>query len=190
MGIRRVVTGHDETGKAIVVSDEEVNPTEPDYGQKWSIWAADRPATLPDDGAHPPFAGPLLPQPGGFHATVFTLPPSFNPDEIVDSGRVTAETHPVVADPNPPGSYGTLPGASGMHATPTIDCLMQLSGESVLVLEGVEVRLTPGDWVIVNGVMHSWRNDRDEPARLVGLVLGAHHKGAPVRARSETNQLS
>ncbi len=191
--IRRVVTGHDHTGKAIVVSDEHVEPTSPDLGQKWSIWGADGPMTFPDNGERPPFTGPLLPLPGGFHVTVFTLPPAFNPDDLFDTtDRVrmaeiarehTAATHPVVHDPNPPGIYGTVPGSSTMHATASVDCLMQLSGESVFVLEDAEVRLTPGDWLIVNGVMHSWRNDRDEPAVLVGVVYGAHHQGAPLRPR-------
>lgn len=194
MGIRRVVTGHDHAGKAVVVSDEQVESTAPDFGQKWPIWAADGPVTFPDDGAPPPFAGPLLPQPGGFHVNVFTLPPNFNPDDLFPTSdpvrmadmarqQIDDETHPVVADPNPPGSYGTVPGASAMHATASIDCLMQISGESVLVLEDTEVRLTSGDWVIVNGVMHSWRNDRDEPALMVGVVYGAHHRGAPLRMR-------
>jgi hypothetical protein len=29
MRVRRVVTGHDDTGKAIVVSDDDVQPTDP-----------------------------------------------------------------------------------------------------------------------------------------------------------------
>jgi quercetin dioxygenase-like cupin family protein len=48
---------------------------------------------------------------------------------------------------------------------------MQLSGEAVFVLEDAEARLAPGDWLVVNGVTHSWRNDRDEPAVLVGASL-------------------
>jgi len=43
------------------------------------------------------------------------------------------------------------------------------------------VRLRPGDWVIVNGVMHSWRNDLDESAVMLGVVYGVHHAGAPLR---------
>ena len=49
--------------------------------------------------------------------------------------------------------------------------------------EDSEVRLAPGDWLIVNGVTHSWRNDRDEPAVMVGVVIGAEHKGVPLRKR-------
>jgi mannose-6-phosphate isomerase-like protein (cupin superfamily) len=191
--VRRVITGHDATGKAIVVSDTMVEPTSPDFGQKWSIWASDSAPSFPSAGTPPEFAGPLLPKPGGLHVMVFTLPPRFNPDELqnTDSEEMAEavkrhaeskdDTHPVVKDPNPPGTYGSLPGASGMHATASVDCLMQISGESVLVLEDREVRLRAGDWLVVNGVVHSWRNDLDEPARLVGVVYGAHHSGAPLR---------
>jgi hypothetical protein len=34
MSVRRVVTGHDDTGKAVVVSDEDVQPTDPDFGPR------------------------------------------------------------------------------------------------------------------------------------------------------------
>ena len=81
--VRRVVTGHDVTGKAVVISDTTVEPTSPDFGQKWSIWAADSALSFPSDGAPPEFAGPLLPKPGGLHVMVFTLPPRFNPDELL-----------------------------------------------------------------------------------------------------------
>src|SRR6202049_5244461 len=80
-GIRRVVTGSGPDGRARVVSDERVGPVSPDHGDKWSIWAADEPVRFPGDGSPPPFRGPLLPAPGGFHITLFTLPANFNPDD-------------------------------------------------------------------------------------------------------------
>lgn len=90
------------------------------------------------------------------------------------------QTHPLVPDPNPFG-YGTVKGASALHATASADCLMQLTGESVFVLEDTEILLRPGDWLIVNGVPHSCRNDLDVPAVLVGVVIGARHDGVPLR---------
>jgi mannose-6-phosphate isomerase-like protein (cupin superfamily) len=190
-GIRRVVTGYGADGKAVVVSDERVESTNPDYGNKWSIWAADETVRFPNDGSAPAFRGPLLPTPGGFHVTVFTLPANFNPDDLWGTddpaareemfrAAIDPETHPLVPDPNPFG-YGTVKGTSALHTTASIDCLMQLSGESVFVLEDTEIRLRPGDWLIVNGVPHSCRNDLDEPAVLVGMVIGAHHDGVPLR---------
>jgi len=66
MQVRRVVTGHNEAGKAVVISDGFLPSISPDEGDKWSVWAADRPVTFPDGGDPPPFGGPLLPRPGGF----------------------------------------------------------------------------------------------------------------------------
>jgi naringenin degradation protein FdeH len=189
--VRLVVTGHDETGKAVVISDAEVTPTDPDFGPKWRIWAADGPVKLPDSGVAPDFEGPLIPGPGGVHLFVLTLPPRFNPDAMVDTSdpvqaaetarQYMAANVAILDDPNPPGTYGTIPGFTGLHATASVDCLMQRSGESVFVLEDREVTLKPGDWLIVNGVVHAWRNDRDEPAVLIAAVVGAEHNGIPRR---------
>ncbi|NNH72286.1 hypothetical protein HLB23_20890 [Nocardia uniformis] len=188
MGIRRVVTGHDSTGKAIVVSDGEVPPggRGPD-----SIWGADGPLTFPDAGGRPEFAGPLIPQPGGFHIIRIVFPPHFNPDDWADTTdpvRAAASAREQMAasvalvdDPNPPGTYGAPAGFTGLHATASMDCMMQVSGESVCVLEDAEIRLRPGDWLVLNGVVHAWRNDGDEDAALIGVVIGAEHKGAPRR---------
>jgi len=191
--VRRVVTGHDVKGKAVVVNDTQVEPTSPDFGQsgRYGLLIQHHRFLLlarilrsPDRCCQSPVV---------FTVMVFTLPPRFNPDELQNPNSVELaeavkwhteskdDTHPVVHDPNPPGSYGCIPGARGMHATASMDCLMQISGESVLVLEDREVRLRAGDWLVVNGVMHSWRNDLDQPARMVGIVYGAHHRGAPLR---------
>jgi mannose-6-phosphate isomerase-like protein (cupin superfamily) len=189
--VRRVVTGYGPYGRAVIVSDQKVESISPDQGDKWSIWAADGPVRFPGDGSAPPFQGPLLPAPGGFHITMFTIPARFNPDDLWGThdpalreqmlrASMNPDIHPVIPDPNPYG-YGTAKGASALHTTASIDCLMQVSGESVFVLEDTEIRLHPGDWLIVNGVPHSCRNDLDETAVLVGVVIGAHHDGVPLR---------
>ena len=48
-------------------------------------------------------------------------------DELVESA--------LVPDPNP-FAYGTVKGASALHATASADCLMQLADESVGVVIG------------------------------------------------------
>jgi mannose-6-phosphate isomerase-like protein (cupin superfamily) len=95
------------------------------------------------------FVGPLLPIPGGLHVLVLTLPPNLKRD------------------------------ASAMHSTPSVDCIMQVSGESVFVMEDTEVHLLPGDWLISNGVTHSWRNDLNEPSIMIGVVYGAPIRQSP-----------
>ncbi|MGW4770285.1 hypothetical protein ACWEO2_19845 [Nocardia sp. NPDC004278] len=189
MGIRRVVTGHDAQGKAIVVSDAELAPS--GHGPE-SIWATDTPAALPDAGARPEFTGPLIPLPGGVHVIRLVFPPHFDPDDWADSADPVqaaaaamaqlSSSVAIVDDPNPPGTYGAAAGFTGFHATASVDCLMQLTGESVCLLEDTEIRLAPGDWLVLNGVVHAWRNDSSQEAVLIGVIAGAKHGGAPLRA--------
>jgi mannose-6-phosphate isomerase-like protein (cupin superfamily) len=69
------------------------------------------------------------------------------------------------------------PGGSGqqafMHATDTIDYLAMLSGEITLVLETEEVVLRAGDLIVDRGVIHGWRNDGSEVARMVSVTVPA-----------------
>jgi len=72
-------------------------------------------------------------------------------------------------------------GATGetyMHATNTIDYLVVLEGEVVLVLETGEVRLKQGDLIVDRGVLHGWRNDGNDPAAFISIMLPAHPVGA------------
>lgn len=61
----------------------------------------------------------------------------------------------------------------GMHYTNTADHFFVIEGEVVLVLESGDVVMRAGDAGICRGVMHGWRNDSSEPARLVTMVLPA-----------------
>jgi quercetin dioxygenase-like cupin family protein len=59
----------------------------------------------------------------------------------------------------------------GMHATPTADMGVVISGEVLLVLEDLStVRLSAGDTFVLRGIQHTWANDTAEPC-LVALVL-------------------
>ena len=53
---KRVVTGHDGDGKAVVVSEGEVEPITPDLtpGYEFQIlWGGDETPSFPDDGSRP-----------------------------------------------------------------------------------------------------------------------------------------
>ncbi|MFI6999178.1 cupin domain-containing protein [Nocardia sp. NPDC050175] len=184
--IRRVVTGHDSTGKAIVIDDEQVpSVSPPEFGGRWAIWSADAPVTLPNDGTAPKVSDAQFPPSTGVKIIKMALPPKYNPDALSDKTELfdpdLLAALGFLVDPNPPGSYGTRPGITGMHASATVDCVLQLSGETVFILEDNEIHLKPGDWLVINGVVHAWRNDRDEPAVLMGVMVGAEHSGIPKR---------
>ena len=65
-----------------------------------------------------------------------------------------------------------------MHTTDMVDYATILSGEVWLVLDdGVEVHLTPGDCVVQNGTQHAWHNRNPEPCVFVGVAVGAERQG-------------
>lgn len=66
--IRRIVTGHDESGAAVFVSDEPVAPTIVEAipeAEFFELWGADTLPEFPDDGAPPPIHT-FFPPLGGF----------------------------------------------------------------------------------------------------------------------------
>jgi mannose-6-phosphate isomerase-like protein (cupin superfamily) len=73
----------------------------------------------------------------------------------------------------PPG----LAGEAFMHATDTLDFLVVISGELVLVVETGEVTLGPGDLIVDRGVVHGWRNDGPAPAVYASVTLPARPVG-------------
>src|ERR1035438_2858153 len=77
MDIRRVVTGHDKDGKAIVVDDQMVAPvvlTLVPGNEFHRLWGADSVRSFPDDGSKPE-AREYFPPLGGFRFGFFTIPP-------------------------------------------------------------------------------------------------------------------
>lgn len=74
-------------------------------------------------------------------------------------------------------TYAPGKGQGRWHATDTIDYIVMLEGELVLVLDTGEVSLKPGDFIVDRGVNHAWRNDGDKPARAAVVMLPAHPVG-------------
>lgn len=177
MKVRRVVTGHDEHGSAVVVSDSEVDGFRPRLtpGSEFhSLWGGDTTPHFPDGGTepeHPTYFPPI----GGFRFGMFTVAPAGagRDAKVVDdvAGAIAefANGLPGLAD------Y-MEPDAPGMHTTDTIDFEVVLDGEVWLELDhGQEVHLRPGDTVVQNGTRHAWRNKGDVPARLAVFICGARH---------------
>ncbi len=64
-----------------------------------------------------------------------------------------------------------------MHTTDTVDYATVMSGEIWLILDdGAEVHLTPGDCVVQNGTQHAWHNRTPEPCVMAGVTVGAERQ--------------
>ena len=172
---RRIVTGHDEKGRSIVVID---GPPGNFFGSDTrglaEIWNTDGGAVDsrdPADRATIPVV--LSPEAGGTKFRYFAIPPqdpSIPPEELE---RRTAERFAAM------GAAGERPDTTrhpGMHRTPTIDYIILLSGEVTLLLDEDERELKPFDVVVQRGTNHAWINKGTEPALLIAVLMDAEVK--------------
>ena len=174
MQVRRVVTGHDSNGKAVVASDEEVDAltlTLTPGAEFHRLWGANEAPTFPDSGAKPS-DDPYFPPVGGFRFGMFSVAPASSatlPAEF-DVATALAEMEQKL-----PGLSAHMePDAPGMHTTSTIDFEVVLDGEIWLELDdGAEVHLQPGDCVVQNGTRHAWHNRSSEQCTMLSILVGA-----------------
>lgn len=171
--MRRVVTGTDASGRAVIALDAppprtDVFSTIPGLVSRM-IWATTAESSLPVDGKDPtPAVTSFVPSPGGTRMLVLTFPPDTvfqSPD--FDPQAAAAENlkvSPGLAERFEP---------DGKHTTPTIDYGIVLDGEIWLELEdGIETCLKPFDTFVQNATRHAWRNKSDRPATFAVVLVG------------------
>lgn len=138
--IRRVVTGHDENGKSVVVSDgppPQHHPMSgPDVGADFvEVWnCAEAVPTLTSVPEAEPNERPftIMPPAGHLMRIITIYPPS-------RGGRRTV-----------------------MHRTKTLDYAVVIGGEIVLILDDSETVLRKGDVSVQRGTDHAWENRSDK----------------------------
>jgi hypothetical protein len=175
---RRIVTGHDTQGRAIISSD---GPPPAQFAIRSvpglvfnEVWrTADCPALI--DNGDDPTDVPLnlLPAARGSLIRVLDIPPG-NIHET-DASAAAQSFAEIGASHTVTGAGKTIGGKPAhpfMHRTETVDYGILLSGEIWLIVDTGEVKLNPGDIVIQRGTNHAWSNRSDRPARLIFILLG------------------
>jgi naringenin degradation protein FdeH len=172
--VRRVVTGHDEAGKAIVVSDGTppvIIRSEVQTGLSfYEIWnTTEMPARIGEDCDEPTLNhSKTSPPAGGTIIRVLDLPPE-GPNGPEFSKEQAEKIFSAVGleentDHVQPGRHPL------MHRTQSVDYGIVLSGEIVLLLDDSEVVLGPGDVVVQRGTIHAWTNRTDDIARIAFVL--------------------
>ncbi|MGR8947413.1 MAG: cupin domain-containing protein [Gammaproteobacteria bacterium] len=169
--IRRIVTGHDQNGRSIFVSDEKVAGTKIPSLPTTEIvhlWGADDTHHYPDDGAPQPYEKFFAPV-GGYRFLIFTVPPDADNTDTAAAGRADE------MEAKFPGLAATFdPQVPGMHRSATIDLLYVMEGRCVSELDsGEKIELHAGDTFVQSGTMHAWRNPFAETCKIIAVIVGA-----------------
>jgi quercetin dioxygenase-like cupin family protein len=150
-GVRRIVTGHDPAGSAILVEDERIPAAglAEDTGRAdaafFQLWAThEMPVSLTEEA--------IAAQRQGSMTT------------IIGTGAGSVLRIGVLA----PGTR------SPMHRTESLDYGICLEGECDMELDGGEVvTVRAGDVVIQRGTNHVWHNRSAQPCRFAWILLDA-----------------
>ena len=168
--LRRVVTGNDTNGRSMVITDGEVPAEGQDLGQLYA-WATYDVPTKPVARADDIDALTPLHEPPTKGVRVFFV--EFPPND----GSFSEEQRRAYAKElfASLGKGFTQPDASRhpfMHVTPTVDCVIILSGEVSLWLdEGDPIPLKPFDVVIQQGTNHAWENTGPGPLLFAAIMV-------------------
>jgi len=151
---RRVVTGHDASGRSVILSDGAPpnvrdKGTGVDFIEIWNTSGAPAPIRSLEPE---PTDGPLQ------------VPPA----RIGSKIRLN-DFYPGHIRKLPPRADGRHPM---MHRTRSIDYGIVLEGEIYLILDATEVLLTAGDIVVQRGTDHAWENRSDKVARMAFILIG------------------
>jgi len=144
MKIRRVVTGHDSDGRAVVVKDSEMDNLKimKSGNSGVLVWVTDESPPPVEDDDDPAWREMgIAPPKGGSAFRILEVPPGKD---------------------------------AFMHCTDTIDYCIVMRGECVMLLDdGEEVAMRAGDVMVQRGTWHGWANRSDAPVRLAFVLISA-----------------
>jgi len=180
--VRRIVTGHDEQGRAVFLEDGAVHrvqrigaPHGPLFYEVWNTTAT--PAPLDPASGEPAESGiQLAPPRNGTRIRVLDIPPddarleALTPEEakahFAEVGAANASSH-----------SGSGSKHAFMHRTETIDYGIVLEGELTLILDVGETIVRAGDIVIQRGTNHGWANRSGKHCRIAFILIDGHYTG-------------
>jgi mannose-6-phosphate isomerase-like protein (cupin superfamily) len=168
--VRRVVTGHDDRGKAIVLFDGP-SPHVRVRGHGTAstlLWVTDKTPTEMKgrkDAADREIGVPPPPQGSIFRIVEF---PPDTPESLGVRNEDVLRQMGVA-----PAAGAKPPRHPGMHRTASIDYAVVMSGEIDMLLDDSEVRVKAGDVVVQQGTIHAWANRSKAPCVIAFILIGA-----------------
>jgi mannose-6-phosphate isomerase-like protein (cupin superfamily) len=176
--VRRVVTGHDNEGKSVFISDSQPPRCisfENLPGLEFvELWATDGIPTIPVDNDPTLRMSTFVPEPASTRFRIVKFPPELEISALIQKGFSPADFRKEYIEKVPGLAETDEIENPGMHTTDTIDYGIVLSGEIDMELdEGREVHFRAGDCLVQNGTRHRWQNRSEEPCIIAFIMVGA-----------------
>jgi mannose-6-phosphate isomerase-like protein (cupin superfamily) len=174
--VRRVVTGHDPAGKAVVLMDGEAPNAKLRQATGLTsilVWATDEcPADVSGSADRADREIGVPPPPRGSVFRVVDFPPLAA--TRVDNAAMLRE---MGLGRDAGGARSAL-----MHRTRSIDYAVVISGEIDMLLDDAEVHLRAGDVLVQQGTIHAWENRGTQACRVAFVLIDAE---TPAQLRGE-----
>lgn len=171
--IRRIVTGKDSSGKAVVQFDgaaANVQTREELGTTNTMLWVTDSiPPVIPSSADEGNRKVGVEPPPNG---TIFRVI-EYAPQKDIHSDYETKLRIMRRMGLAPEGPASEHPRDPGMHHTKSLDYVLILSGEIDMLLDDSEVHLKAGDVVVQQGTNHAWVNRGDQPCKVAFILISA-----------------
>lgn len=171
---RRVVTGHDAAGRAVIQSDAPPPRVHtlanggPTFYEVWNT--RETPARIDRAGTEPTEQGiQLAPPPHGTRIRVLDIPPESAQTRTITLEQARAHFAEIGA-----AGASTNTGAARhpyMHRTQSIDYGIVLDGEITLLLDIGETTVRAGDIVVQRGTNHGWANRSGRNCRIAFILI-------------------
>jgi hypothetical protein len=178
--IRRVVTGHNAEGKAVILEDGVPPRAQrvggaigPMFYEVWNTRATPAPI---DRASGEPFEDGIIlaPPKNGTRIRVLEIPPeddrlkAISPEEarahFGEIGAADASSH-----------SGANSRHAFMHRTETVDYGIMLEGELTLIMDIGETTVHAGDVVVQRGTNHGWANRSGKTCRIAFILIDGQY---------------
>ena len=173
---RRIVTGHNADGIAII--NEDAPPprvaqiggeTGPMFYEVWNTTAT--PVPIDRASGEPAEDGIILAPPkSGTRIRVLDIPPDDESFNMVTPEQARAHFAEIGAPEA--ASMGTREARHAhMHRTQSVDYGIVLQGEIVLIMDEGETTVRAGDIVVQRGTNHAWSNRTNANCRIAFILI-------------------
>jgi mannose-6-phosphate isomerase-like protein (cupin superfamily) len=171
---RRIVTGHDMSGKAVALFDgtAEAHQRTPGGNAITMLWVTgESPVDVSGSADRTSIKVGVPPPPNGSIFRIVDFPPTKPGTGHVDHHKI------LVGMGIDPATQGYMRHAN-THRTRSVDYAIVLEGEIDMLMDDTEVHMKAGDVLVQQGTNHAWVNNGSKPCRIAFILIDANEPPA------------